>query len=99
MRRRVICLCTVCLTCELTAKEFYNKKKHFKGNIMNLSTKMKQLRIAHNITQSQLADKINVSKSTIYAWESAKRPPKIKHIIAIAKIYNITVDYLIGLKD
>ena len=66
---------------------------------MNIGRTIKELRQKNNITQSQLADILNVSPSSITMYENGRRLPDITTIIHIAKYFNVSVDYLIGNSD
>lgn len=64
-----------------------------------LSTKIIELRRKNNFTQSDLAKKIGVSKSTIANYESGYRNPDNKTLIKIANIFNVSTDELLGIKQ
>lgn len=55
-----------------------------------------QLRKQHNLSQSELADKINVSRTIIGNYERNANMPSIEVIVKMAKVFNVTVDYMIG---
>ena len=59
---------------------------------------LKLLRLERNIGQVQLANDLQVSKGIISLWENGKREPTISYVIAIAKYFGITTDYLLGLE-
>ena len=59
---------------------------------------LKTLRLKENMTQSQLAQKLGVTKSVISAYETGLRMPSYDILIHIAKIYNVSTDYLLGLE-
>ena len=63
------------------------------------SKKIKQLRKENNLTQSELADKLNCSLSKIGMWETNKREPTKDDLIMLANAFDISVDYLLGLDD
>lgn len=54
-----------------------------------------QLRKAHNLTQLNLAEKLNYSDKAVSKWERADTLPDIETLKAIADLYNISVDYLL----
>lgn len=60
--------------------------------------RLRNLRIKNKLTQKALASKINVSRSFISKLENGYCMPKIKHIISIAAVFNVTTDYILGLK-
>lgn len=66
---------------------------------MNIAQRIKQLRLEKNLTQPELAKKINVSNGQISFWENSINEPKASYIIKLAKFFNVTTDYLLGLED
>lgn len=65
---------------------------------MSFGNNIKKLRIENNMTQKDLADKLNLSRPTIGRYESDERFPDRDVILEIAKIFNITTDALFGLE-
>jgi transcriptional regulator with XRE-family HTH domain len=61
--------------------------------------RLKELREQQRLNQEGLALKINVSQSTISAYEIGERTPDLETLIAIAKFFNISLDYLVGLSN
>ena len=57
---------------------------------------IKNLRIDRGITQEQLASLLKVSRSTIGMYETGSREPDFETLEAIADIFNVDMDYLIG---
>lgn len=62
---------------------------------MNLCDKIKKLRKENNLSQEQLAEKLNVSRQAISKWESNKAYPDIDNLILLRDIFNVTLDDLI----
>lgn len=58
--------------------------------------KIKILREEKGLTQKQLADLVNISRSALGMYESNQRIPKQKILESIAKALNTTPSYLIG---
>lgn len=63
-----------------------------------LTERMKELRKAHKLTQTQIAIDLKTKQSTYSNWENGIREPDIKTLIEIADYYNITLDNLVGRK-
>ena len=61
--------------------------------------RLKELRLKSEMTQDELAKKINISTSTISFYESGAREPNLSTLISLAKIFNVSTDYLLGLTD
>ena len=61
--------------------------------------KLKELRCEKNVGQVELSKTINVSKGIISLWENGLREPKLSNLIALAKFFDVSIDYLVGLED
>jgi len=61
--------------------------------------RIKNLREDSDLTQTELASILNISQRAYSYYESGQRmlPPEI--LIALAKYYNTSTDYLLGLTD
>ena len=57
---------------------------------------LKKLRKTARLTQEQVAEKLNVSRQSVAKWESGDTLPDIDNCIMLAKLYNVTIDDLIG---
>lgn len=66
---------------------------------MEFKNRLKELRIANNLSQMQLSLNTGLSQSAIAKWELGKTEPTASAIIALAKFFNETTDYLLGLED
>ena len=62
---------------------------------MLIADKIKKLRKDNNMTQEDLADKLNVSRQTISKWETNVGVPDIDNIKAICNLFNISTDELL----
>lgn len=62
---------------------------------MELSEKLLNLRKANDLTQEQLAEKINVSRQAVSKWESGQSVPELDKIVALCDLFNITTDHLL----
>ncbi len=63
---------------------------------MTIGDRIKDARIKKGITQQQLASYIDVAKSTVAGYETNQRSPDAVKIGAIAKVLDVSGDYLIG---
>ena len=66
---------------------------------MEFKEKIKELRLSKNLSQMQLSQKTGLSQSAIAKWELGKTEPTASAIITLAKFFNETTDYLLGLED
>ncbi len=60
---------------------------------------LKLLRTEQNIGQIQLAKEIGVSKGIISLWENGLREPSMSSLIQLAKYFNVSIDFLVGLEQ
>lgn len=61
---------------------------------MTFGQKIKKLRTESNLTQKDLADKMNVTFQTVSKWENDTNEPDITNIKELAKIFNCSYEYL-----
>mgnify|MGYP004509944209 CR=1 FL=1 len=67
--------------------------------MVDFGSTLKSLRIQNNLTQTQLAQKLGVTKSVISAYENSLRMPSYDILIMISKVFKVTTDYLLGLEN
>ena len=66
---------------------------------MRFQERIKELRMQKNMSQMDLAVATGISQSAIAKWELGKTEPTASAIIALAKFFGETADYLLGLAD
>lgn len=66
---------------------------------MNFNQRAKNLREDLDLTQEYIAQKLGVSRATVNRYENGKYDLKLSYAIELAKIYNVSLDYLTGLTD
>ena len=64
-----------------------------------IGERLYDLRKDAGMTQDELADLLKISKHSISAHERDKNEPPDTIKIAIARYFNVTIDYLVGLSD
>lgn len=57
--------------------------------------RLSQLRNQRGLSQSELAKRFNISKSTLAMYEIDQREPNFEMLILIAEYFDVTMDYLI----
>lgn len=60
---------------------------------------LKTQRLKENMTQAQLAQKLGVTKSVISAYETGLRLPSYDILVHIARIFNVSTDFLLGVEN
>ncbi|MCL1858385.1 MAG: helix-turn-helix domain-containing protein [Oscillospiraceae bacterium] len=61
----------------------------------NIGKTIKKIREEKNITQEQLAEKLNVTRQAVSNWENGKTQPDIDTIIKISEILEVSVEEII----
>lgn len=61
--------------------------------------RLKELREQQRLSQEGLGLKLGVSQSTISVYELGERVPDLNVLIKLAKIFDVSLDYLVGLSD
>lgn len=59
--------------------------------------RLKELRKIKHLSTEKLGKELGVSNSTITRWENGVIFPSIDHLYNIAKFFDVSADYLIGL--
>lgn len=62
-----------------------------------LNENIKKLRLARGINQVELASALNVSKQCVSNWENDYILPSVEMLMKLAKFFNVTTDFLLGL--
>ena len=64
---------------------------------MSYYPRLRDLREDADLTQSQLVKLLQMPKTTYTNYEQGKREPPFSLIIRLAKLYNVSIDYIAGL--
>ena len=57
------------------------------------------LRVKNNMSQGNLADKLNVSRQTVSKWENGICMPDTEKLIQLSEIFNVSTDYILKGED
>lgn len=63
---------------------------------IKLADRLVELRKEHKLSQEALAEKLGLSRQSISKWERAEASPDTDNLIALAEVYGITLDELLG---
>ena len=61
--------------------------------------RLRELRQYNNLSMKQLAKEIKATDAAISNWENDINEPKISYVVSIARFFNVSADYLLGLED
>lgn len=61
--------------------------------------RLKELRKEKHLSQTELANELKVSQRCVSGWETGYREPDFKTLEEIAKYFEVTTDFLLGLTD
>lgn len=64
-----------------------------------ISTRLKELREEKGLSARELARALNVSDRAIQRWEKEERIPNADAVVIIAKFFDVSTDYLLGIED
>ncbi len=64
--------------------------------MLNIGERITQLRKQQQLSQEELAKRVDVSRTIIGNYERNTNSPSIEILLKIAKVFNVSVDYLIG---
>lgn len=63
-----------------------------------ISDKIKELREHAGYSQAQLAKRLDVTRSSVNAWEMGLSTPTTQYIVALSKLFHVSADYILGIK-
>ena len=67
-----------------------------KEPIIQLGARLKELRKQNKLTQQAVADRLQVDRSTYTKYEIGRVCPDQQGLLALAELFGVTVDYLLG---
>ena len=67
--------------------------------MIKFSERLKELRMENHLKQSELANFISVDQRSISNWEKGVRQPDFEMLEKIAKFFDVTTDYLLGISE
>lgn len=61
--------------------------------------RLRDLRQDHDLTQKEVAGLLEIDQRVYSTYETGKREIPLRHLVALAKYYQTSTDYLLGLTD
>ena len=66
---------------------------------LHIANRLLQLRKERGLSQEDLADQLGISRQAVSKWERAEASPDTDNLICLAKLYNVSLDYLLQTED
>lgn len=66
---------------------------------MQYYPRLRDLREDHDLTQTELVELLHMHKTTYTNYEQGKREPPLELIVKLARLYNVSIDYIAGIID
>ena len=67
--------------------------------LFSLGDKIRILREKSGLTQAALARELGISRSGVNAWEMGLSVPQVQYIVALAKQFKVSSDYILGIEE
>ena len=64
-----------------------------------IGKRIKEIRLDRGLSQQRMGEILAVSQDTISLWEKGKSVPTAEYLISIARNFEVSVDYVLCLKD
>ena len=64
-----------------------------------IADRIKMLRTAQNISQAALAKRLDITRSSVNAWEQGFSIPSTGYLVELSKLFHVSTDYLLGLNQ
>ena len=64
-----------------------------------IADRIKNLRLSCGMTQSDLARKLNITRSSVNAWEMGISTPSTTYVVELSQLFHVSTDYLLGLSS
>lgn len=75
--------------------------KKIQGDFSNeaIGARLKELRLKHGYTQSEIAKRLGLTRSSVANWEQGARTPDFFSIKHMCRIYKVPLDFVYGTSD
>lgn len=62
-----------------------------------VSEKIKRIREQHGLSQTELARKLGITRSSVNAWEMGISVPSTQYLVELSELFKVSTDYLLGI--
>ena len=66
---------------------------------MSIGQRIAQKRKEQGLSQEALGEQLGVSRQSIYKWESDAALPEIEKLIALSRLFGVSVGWLLGVEE
>jgi len=70
-----------------------------RNKLFLMPEKIKALREELCFTQTDLARKLGLTRSSINSWEMGLSVPSTQYIVELSTLFNVSTDYLLGIEN
>lgn len=63
------------------------------------SQRLREVRKAAGLTQQQISEKLHIRQQSYTRYENGTGEPNLETVVKIAKIFDVSTDYLLGLSE
>ncbi len=67
--------------------------------ILNIADRIRYLRDKMGMTQTDLANRLGISRNAVNAWEMSTSTPTLDNVVEMSRIFHVSTDYLLSLSD
>ncbi|RGX56920.1 MULTISPECIES: helix-turn-helix domain-containing protein [Anaerotruncus] len=67
--------------------------------VFDFGYRLRALRKQKKLTQTQVASRLNLSKTTISGYENNTKTPSVDTLIQLSSLYGVSTDYLLGIEN
>ena len=67
--------------------------------IYNIADRIRYLRDKTGLTQTDIANKLGISRSAVNSWEMSLTSPSLANLVEMSKIFKVSLDYLVSASD
>lgn len=82
-----------------TASEAFKELTNVMKRKIAVSRRLKKAREESGLTQKQVADKLELKKTTLSGYENGKSEPSMETLVQLANLYGVSLDYLMCRTD
>lgn len=66
---------------------------------VDIGERLRDIRKDNNFTQAELAELLGLTRSAVNSWEMSDSLPSTLYLMKLAKLYKVSIDYLVGLDN